>query len=144
MGPALSAEDAETVPLLEGANAPANFNEMWAGFDPRAEPLEMELLKEWEEDNVTLRIVRFRIGVFKGTKAKVAAVYGFPTGAGRQKKLPGLLQIHGGGQYADSKACLTNAKRGYATLSMAWAGRISAPGYRGHAGGGQAVLGRQD
>ena len=45
-------------------------------------------------------------------------------------KLPGLLQIHGGGQYADSNAALTNAKRGYATLSIAWAGRVSAPQYR--------------
>ena len=40
------------------------------------------------------------------------------------------MQIHGGGQYADYKAPLTNAKRGYATLSIAWAGRISAPEYR--------------
>ena len=53
-------------------------------------------------------------------------VYGFPKDG---RKLPGLLQIHGGGQYADSKAPLTNAKRGYATISIAWAGRISAPGY---------------
>jgi hypothetical protein len=41
-----------------------------------------------------------------------------------------LVQIHGGGQYADHKACLANAQRGYATISLAWAGRISAPDYR--------------
>jgi len=105
---------------------------MWAGFDPRAEPLETELLKEWEEDGVVLRVVRFRIGVFKGKVARLAAVYGFPKIAGGdgKAKLPGLVQIHGGGQYADHKACLTNAKRGYATVSLAWAGRISAPQYR--------------
>ncbi|MEM7557516.1 MAG: dienelactone hydrolase family protein [Planctomycetota bacterium] len=103
---------------------------MWAGFEPQAEPLEIELLHQWKEDNVTLRIVRFRIGVFKGKKATLAAVYGFPDSTDKTNKVPGLLQIHGGGQYADYKACLTNAKRGYATLSIAWAGRISAPEYR--------------
>ncbi|MFK7820243.1 MAG: dienelactone hydrolase family protein [Planctomycetaceae bacterium] len=118
----------ETLPPADGKAAPQDFAEMWRGFDPRAEPLEIETLKEWEEDDVVLRIVRFRIGVFKGSKATLAAIYGFPKDA--TSRIPGLLQIHGGGQYADHKACLTNAKRGYATVSIAWAGRISAPGYR--------------
>lgn len=124
-------QPAETLPPLKDGLAPSNFDEMWSGFDPRAEPLEVEVLKEWEEDGVVLRVVRFRIGVFKGQMARLAAVYGFPravTDSG--EKLPGLLQIHGGGQYADHKACLMNAKRGYATVSIAWAGRISATGYR--------------
>lgn len=126
-----AAADSETFPPLVDGQPPRNFEEMWAGFDPQAEPLEIELLKEWEEDAVALRIVRFRIGIFKGTKAKLAAIYGFPKAVTTSgSKLPGLLQIHGGGQYADHKACLANAKRGYATLSIAWAGRISAPGYR--------------
>lgn len=120
----------ESLPALTDGQAPQNFEQMWAGFDPQAEPLEIELLHQWKEDNVTLRIVRFRIGVFKGKKAALAAVYGFPDSASKTNKVPGLLQIHGGGQYADHKACLTNAKRGYATLSIAWAGRISAPEYR--------------
>lgn len=112
-------------PLVEG-KAPRNFDELWAGYDPRKEALEAEVLKEWEEEGVVLRVVRFRIGIFKGRKAMMAAVYGFPKGA---KGLPGLLNIHGGGQYADHRAPLYNAKRGYATVTIAWAGRISAPGY---------------
>lgn len=125
------AASAETLPPLQGGHAPQTHEELWAGFDPRAEPLDVEMLREWEEDNVALRIVRFRIGIFKGQKATLAAVYGFPKDAARSgKKLPGLVQIHGGGQFADYKACLLNAKRGYATLSIAWAGRISAPNYR--------------
>ncbi|MDB4620096.1 hypothetical protein OAG79_02275, partial [Akkermansiaceae bacterium] len=99
---------------------------MWAGFDPRAEPLDIEILHEWEEEGVVMRVVRFRIGIFKDQKSLLAGIYGFPKGA---TKLPGLLQIHGGGQYADHKAVLTNARRGYATLSISWAGRISAPNY---------------
>ncbi len=125
-----NAHATETLPALRNEQPPKNFTEMWAGFDPRAEPLETETLKEWEEDGVVLRIVRFRIGVFKGEKATLAAVYGYPKKSQiNGEKLPGLVQIHGGGQYADYKACLLNAKRGYATVSIAWAGRISAPEY---------------
>ena len=54
----------------------------------------------------------------------MAGIYGFPKGG---DNLPGLLQIHGGGQYADYNAPLMNAKRGYATLSIAWAGRYFSP-----------------
>ncbi|MDV6031917.1 MAG: hypothetical protein F9B45_17870 [Phycisphaera sp. RhM] len=124
---ALSAEAPDTLPALQNNKAPENLDEMWSGFDPREEPLDVELLHQWEEDGVVLRVVRFRIGIFKGRKAMLAAVYGFPQG---DTDLPGLVQIHGGGQYGDYKACLTNAKRGYATVSIAWAGRISAPRYR--------------
>jgi len=122
-----SAQPKETLPAVVEGRAPENFTEMWRGFDPRREPLNVEVVKEWEEDGVDLKIVRFRIGVFKGHEAKLAAVYGAPKGA---TNLPGLVQIHGGGQYADHKACVANAKRGYATISIAWAGRISAPGHR--------------
>jgi dienelactone hydrolase len=117
----------ETLPPLDGVTAPQTFEEMWAGFDPRAEPLDVEVLHEWEQDGVILKVLRYRIGIFKGEKAMMAAVYGYPKGG---KKLPGLVQIHGGGQYAHYNACLTNAKRGYATISISWGGRIDAPDYR--------------
>lgn len=116
----------DSLPPLKDGKAPQTFEELWAGYDPQKEPLETEILKEWEEDGVILRIVRYRVGVFKGRKVMMAAVYGFPKGG---VKLPGLVQAHGGGQYADYKAPLMNAKRGYATISIAWAGRISAPQY---------------
>jgi len=116
----------ESLAPLQAGSAPQTFEQLWSGYDPRTESLETETLKAWEEEGVVLSIVRYRIGVFKGRKAKMAAVYGYPRG---RDKLPGLVQIHGGGQYADYRAVLTNAKRGYATISIAWAGRISAPGY---------------
>ncbi|MGY8653616.1 MAG: dienelactone hydrolase family protein [Verrucomicrobiia bacterium] len=123
--PSFAAE--ETLPPLKNGAAPQSFESMWEGFDPRAEPLDVEILKEWEEDGVVLKVLRYRIGVFKGEKAMMAAVYGYPKGG---SKLPGLVQIHGGGQYADHQAPLLNAKRGYATISISWAGRISSPHYR--------------
>ena len=105
---------------------PTNFDELWKDYDPRKEPLETEILYKCVEDSVLLQVVRYRIGVFKGKKAMMAAIYGYPLGC---KKIPGLLQIHGGGQYADYRSVVTNAKRGYATISIAWAGRINCPGY---------------
>jgi len=116
----------ETLPALVDGKVPQNYEELWQGFDPQKEPLDVEVLKEWEEDGVVLKVLRYRVGIFKGKKAMIAAVYGYPKGA---KNLPGLVQIHGGGQYAHYKTALTNAKRGYATISISWAGRLSAPDY---------------
>ena len=78
-----------------------------------------------------LRIVRFRIGVFKGQEGHAGCCLRVsPRRSQTARNLPGLVQIHGGGQYADYRAArLLNAKRGYATISIAWAGRIAAPGY---------------
>ena len=118
---------AETFSPLVGGKAPQTQEEMWAGWDPRKEPLNVEVLKEWEEEGVVMRVVRFDVGTFKGQPAKLAGIYGVLKGA---KQVPGLLNIHGGGQYADHKAVLTNAKRGYATLPIAWAGGLSSPHYR--------------
>jgi hypothetical protein len=116
----------ETFSPLKDGVPPQTVDELWKGFDPAKEPLDIEILKQWEEDEVLMKVVRYRIGIFKGQKAMMAGIYGFPKGGSR---LPGLVQIHGGGQYADYRAILTNAKRGYATISIAWAGRINAPGY---------------
>ena len=80
----------ETLPPIKDGKAPQSHEDMWRGFDPRAEPLEVEVLKEWEEDGVVLKVLRYRIGVFKGKKAGMAAVYGYPKGV--LKGLPGLVQ----------------------------------------------------
>lgn len=117
----------DTLAPLKNDKAPQTVEALWADFDPRAEPLEAEVLKQWEEQGVVMQVLRYRVGTFKGQKAMMAAVFGYPKGA---KKLPGLVQAHGGGQYADYRSVLTNARRGYATISIAWAGRINAPGYK--------------
>ncbi|PHS04511.1 MAG: hypothetical protein COA78_16505 [Blastopirellula sp.] len=116
----------DSLPSLSGRSAPQTYDELWAGYNPQTEPLDVEVLHQWEEDDVLMKVLRFRVGIFKGQKAMIAAVYGYPKG---QKNLPGLVQIHGGGQYADAKACIANARRGYATISIAWAGRISSSEY---------------
>ena len=69
-------QESETFPVLTDDGAPQTWEALWTDFDPRAEPLEVELLKEWEEDGVVVKVLRFRVGIFKGKKAMMAAVYG--------------------------------------------------------------------
>jgi len=64
----------DTPPLLKEGKAPQTFEAMWSGFDPRAEPLEVEVLKEWEEDGVVLKVLHRRVDVFKGQKAMMMGV----------------------------------------------------------------------
>ncbi|MBT5927857.1 MAG: hypothetical protein HOH33_14690 [Verrucomicrobia bacterium] len=117
----------ETLPPLKNGKAPDTVEALWKNFEPRKEPLETEILHEWEQEDVIMKVIRYRVGIFKGKKSMMAAIYGFPKGGAL---LPGLVQLHGGGQYADYRAVLTNAKRGYATISVSWAGRINAPDYK--------------
>ena len=62
---------------------------MWADFDPRREPLEVEIIREWQEDGGLFRLVRYRIGTFKGQPARMAAIYGFP--ADTTERLPAVM-----------------------------------------------------
>ncbi|MGJ8640954.1 MAG: NPCBM/NEW2 domain-containing protein [Opitutaceae bacterium] len=109
--------NAETLPPLKDGASPQTVDEAWRDFDPRAEPLDVEIHKEWVEAGTVLRAVRYRIGVFKGQKAWMGGLYAFPEGG---SDLPALVQIHGGGGMASKSACIDNAKRGYATLSVSW------------------------
>lgn len=112
-----AASGAETLLPLPDGKSPETVAAMWAGYDPTREPLEIEIAKEWEEDGVVLRAVRYCIGTFKGKKSWMGAYYGFPKGG---RDLPGLVQVHGGGGAASKDECLDNARRGYATLSLNW------------------------
>lgn len=104
--------------LVQGL--PDSAEALHAGIDPRAEPLEVEVLREWEEDGLIVRRLRYRIGTFKGAPARMAAFYAFPKGGSR---LPGLLHLHGGGQRAFLHEVREWAPRGYACLSINWGGR---------------------
>ncbi len=107
--------------LAHSAEIPQTVAELWAGFAEldKATPLDIEILKAWEQDGVVCRIVRYQVGVFQGTPAKVAAFYAFPKGS---TKLPALLSMHGGGQSAGLDSVVTDAQRGYAGLSINWGG----------------------
>ena len=104
---------------LHAADVPKSVTELWSDYDPRKEPLNVEVLKAWESDGVVCRLIRYQVGVFKGAPSKVAAFYAFPKGG---QKLPALLQLHGGGQSASLDGVVADAKNGYASLSLNWGG----------------------
>jgi len=109
---------ADSLPIL--SKSPQNVDQLWAGYDPRKEPLEVEVVRQWKEDGLILRYVCYQIGTFKGKSARMAGFYGFPEG---KRDLPALMHLHGGGQRAFLHEVKRFAKRGYATLSINWGGR---------------------
>ena len=109
----------DSLPPLRQGKVPHNLVEFWGEYDPRREPVAAEVTREWEQEGIVCRVLRYQVGVFKGAPAKVAAFYAFPKGAA---KLPGLLHLHGGGQSASLDAVLTDAKKGYASMSLNWGG----------------------
>jgi len=114
------------LPLLTSQNAfsleavPQSVAELWADFDPRRDPLAVEVIREWKEGGGIYRHVRYLIGTFKGKPARMAAIYGFPEGT--KEKLPAVMHIHGGGQRAFLSEVKFLVGRGYAALSVNWGG----------------------
>jgi hypothetical protein len=106
--------------LFAAEGVPQSVAELWADFDPRRDPLEVEVIREWKEDGGVFRHVRYFIGTFKGMPARMAAVYGFPENA--KDKLPAVMHIHGGGQRGSVSEVKLLVARGYAALSVNWGG----------------------
>jgi len=102
---------------ITAQDVPQSVEQAWAQFDPRSEPLETEVIRESIEDGIVLRHVRYVVGTFGGKTTKVAAFYGFPAGG---KRLPGIVQIHGGGQRAMPETAWFWASHGYATVAVNW------------------------
>ena len=109
----------DTLLPLSGGAVPHNLDELWSRYDPRLDPLDVEVEHEWESDGIILRVIRYRAGIFKGRKSMIAAVYGYPKGG---SKLPALVQLHGGGQHASVDPVLSDAHAGYASISINWGG----------------------
>ncbi len=106
--------------LWAAEDMPQSVAELWADFDPRKDPVEAEVIREWKEDGGVFRHVRYLIGHFKGKPARMAAIYGFPEGA--KEKVPAVMHIHGGGQRASLHEVKLLVGRGYAALSVNWGG----------------------
>ena len=107
-------------PLGSADEVPKTVKELFADFDPQKDSIDAKVVRDWEMDGIVYRYVTFHIGTFKGKPARMAAFFGFPKDG---KKLPALLQIHGGGQRASLKEVEFYANRGYACLSVNWGGR---------------------
>jgi len=103
-----------------GAAAPINsIAELWAGVDPRRDPLEIEIIKSADEGEIHIDQLYFTSETWEGEKVRVFAYRGAPkVGA----KLPGVVHMHGGGQTALIDWVRFWAKRGYVCVSFDWCG----------------------
>ena len=62
----------------------------------------------------------YTVGTFQGQKSRRGAYYAFP--ANRSGTVPGILQMHGGGQRAQSETVEAAAANGYACIAINWGG----------------------
>ena len=109
---------ADSLPPLQ--KVPQTVAELWKGYDPRAEPLKVQLVRQWEEDGIVIRYLRYYIGTFKSKPAWMAAFYAAPKG---KKGIPGVLHMHGGGQRANLTLVKFHASQGYGAVSVNWGGK---------------------
>jgi hypothetical protein len=99
---------------------PQSVEQLWADFDPRKDPLEIEVIRQWTEaGSRNFKHVRFLIRHFRGVPAYLAAIYGYPIST---TKVPAVMHIHGGGQRASFDEVNFLVGRGYAALSVNWGG----------------------
>ena len=108
---------------LSAIGNPMNF---WSQYDPRAEPIGAEIVKAWEESNGHFQLIRYRLGNLKGSNKSaspiIAAYFGYPKN--RSGKVPGIVQIHGGGQRANKQRVASWVELGYACVSINWGGKV--------------------
>ena len=95
-------------------------HEIWEGYDPRAEPLDEEVLRTWEEDGVSYKEVYFNGEKFDGKYVRIYGMYAAPTDG---RHLPGLVHIHGGGQTVNEGWLKELTERGYAVVTFNWGGQ---------------------
>jgi dienelactone hydrolase len=101
------------------------IDELWAGFDPRALPLDLEVVKSWDEGDIHLETIYFTGEEFEGQKTRIFAYIGLPKKV--EGKIPGVLHVHGGGQTAVLDWPRFWARRGYACLSFDFCGNTNIP-----------------
>lgn len=120
----LSAVDrsTDTLPPLSPETLPSNVQALWATFDATKDPLEAQVLHEYEKDGVTIKMISYLVGTFKGKKVRMGGYLAHPSDF--EGKLPGIVQIHGGGQRAMADYASSIAQNGYAVLATNWGGRL--------------------
>jgi len=102
--------------------------EFWNAYDARKEPLNVHVVTAWEDEIGKYQLVRYDLGKLEGSNKssspKIAAYFGYPKAASKKSPVPGIVQIHGGGQRAHKGRVADWVKLGYAAISINWGGRV--------------------
>ena len=102
-------------PYKASKEVPQNVEDLWEDYDPRKEPLEIKVIKEWETPEVITRYLTFKVGIFKEADSRISAYYSFPKNS---KKNAAFVWSHGGGQRAEKNRGIYFAKQGFTTLDI--------------------------
>lgn len=97
--------------------------EVWDGFDPRKEPLDVEMKRRWVENGASYKEFYFTAETVEGQPVRVYAMYAEPVRSSNAERLPAILHIHGGGQTVSPEWLKFWTSRGYAVMSFNWGGR---------------------
>jgi dienelactone hydrolase len=118
---------ARTVSFMAPATA-SPLLDFWQEYDPRREPLQVEVVRSWEDEAGHYELVRYRLGALRGSNRSaspvIAAYYGRPVAASATARVPGLVHLHGGGQRAHAGRVADWVKLGYACVSVNWGGKV--------------------
>ncbi|MBI3861007.1 MAG: acetylxylan esterase [Planctomycetia bacterium] len=114
-------------PLLpDGLAGIASPEALWHNFDPEALPLEVESIRTWTEEDCRFETLRFTGEIVDGQPVRVYAIQGAPA---VDRRFPGVLHVHGGGQTASLEWVKFWARRGYVCVSFdfcgPWQGRTA-------------------
>lgn len=112
----------DSFPAMSAKTLPADIPALWSTFDATKDPLDVRILHQFEKENVTIQMVSYVVGTFKGKRVRMGAYLAFPDEI--QGKLPGIVQIHGGGQRATAEYSAGVAQNGYVVLATNWGGRL--------------------
>ena len=67
LGHALPAKN--SLPPLGSGKVAKTIKELWAGYDPRTEPLDVEMIREWDElyqgKQIKVQMLTFTVGTLK-------------------------------------------------------------------------------
>lgn len=124
MGSALFVQSATRGPAYAD-DLPAsirNWRDLWAGFDPAAEALDIVVTKSWDEGSLHIDQLYFTGETWQGKKVRVFAYRAAPA---KGEKLPGILHLHGGGQTASLEWVKYWADRGYVSVSHDFCGKVA-------------------
>lgn len=132
------------LPALACAAEPAaaidSVDALWRGIDVRAEPLVTTVVAEWGDAGLVTRKIMFTSHRREEVTVRILGFYSFPAEDG---PYPGVLHIHGGGQTANREYTEYFARRGYAALSIDWAGN-PLPNGGGHSDWGRHAVAQAD
>jgi dienelactone hydrolase len=122
--PSIAAVDRsnDSLPPMSPETLPADIPSLWATFDASKHPINMEVLHTYEDQGVTIQMISYAVGIFKGKEVRMGGYLAYPSDM--DEKLPGIVQIHGGGQRATHQYSSAIAQNGYVVLATNWGGRL--------------------